>query len=165
MKKFLIVCLIIFVAGVGCKKTNIGGSGLCGCSPIEQPVLMLVVKNAAGVDLLSDKNTGAYTKNDIQLFKKDANGNPVQINFIISPPFTYYNDKFGFNTLYSAGINTIKQSGESIYLKLGNEPAYELKLQFSATKPLVDKLFINNNEAEKDNGPWASYLSVFYLTK
>ena len=165
MKKFLIACLVIFLAGVGCKKTNIDGSRLCGCSPIQQPELMLVVKTTAGDDLLNSKNTGAYTKNSIQLFKKDANGNPVQLSFAIRPPFTYYNDKFGYSTLYSAAINTVKQSGESVYLKFGDEPAYELNLQFSANKPLLDKLFINNNEAERDKGPWESYLSVFYLTK
>jgi len=165
MKKFLFVCLIIFVAGVGCKKTNIDGGGLCGCSPIQQPELMLVIKNTAGADLLSDKTTGAYIKNDIQLFKRDANGNPVQLNFYIRPPFSYGNEKFAYYTLYSAGINAIKQSGESIYLKLGNEPAYELKLQFNATEPKINKLLINNSEAEKGTGEIVKYVDVFYLTR
>ncbi|MFD0750145.1 hypothetical protein ACFQZS_08335 [Mucilaginibacter calamicampi] len=165
MKKFLIACFIIFIAGVGCKKTNIDGGGLCGCSPIQQPELMLVIKNAAGADLLSDKNAAAYAKSDIQLFKKDANGNATQLAFYIRPPFSYGNENFAFNTLYTAGINTVKQSGESIYLKLGNEPVYELKLQFNTTQPQIDKLFINNSEADKDNGTVGKYADIFYLTK
>ena len=165
MKKFLLICFVIFVAGVGCKKTNIDGGGLCGCSPIQQPELVLVIKNASGTDLLSDKNMGAYAKNNIQLFKKDASGNAVQLNFYIRPPFSYGNENFNFNTLFISGISAIKQSGESIYLKLGNEPVYELKLQFNSTQPKIDKLFINNNEAEKDNGNVAKYADIFYLTK
>jgi hypothetical protein len=161
MKKFLLVCFVIFIAGMGCKKVN----PLCGCSPIQQPELMLVIKNAADSDLLSDKNVGAYTKNNIQLFKKDANGNPVQLSFYIRPPFSYGNDSFSFSTLYATGLSSIKQSGESIYLKLGNEPVYELKLQFNNTMPKIDKLFINNNEAEKDNGTVVKYVDIFYLTK
>jgi len=165
MKKFLFVCLVIFIAGVGCKKTNIDGGGLCGCSPIQTPELMLVIKNGTGTDLLNDKNVGAYTKNDIQLYKKDASGNPVQFSFSIRPPFSYGNEKFDFNTLYTQGVSAIKQSGESIYLKLGSEPAYELKVQFNATQPKIDKLLINNTEAQKGNGTIANYVDVFYLTK
>ncbi|MGY3212979.1 hypothetical protein [Mucilaginibacter sp. HD30] len=165
MKKFLFVCFVIFVAGVGCKKTNIGGGRLCGCSPIQQPELMLVIKNAAGVDLLSDKNIGYYAKNNIQVFKKDANGNAVQLDFYIRPTFSYGNENFRFNTLFVNGLSTIRQSGESIFLKLGSDPAYELKLQFNGTQPKIDKLLINNNEAEKDNGTVAQYANIFYLTK
>ena len=165
MKKFLIVCFIIFIGGVGCKKTNIDGGGLCGCSPIQVPELMLVIKNVSGDDLLSDKNIGAYAKNDIQLYRKDVNGNAVQFNFNIRPPFSYGSEKFAYYTLYSAGISAIKQSGESIYLKLGNGPAYELKLQFNAKEPKIDKLLINNSETEKGTGEIAKYVDVFYLTR
>jgi hypothetical protein len=159
MKKFILVILAIFIAGAACKKP------LCGCSPMQQPELMLVIKNAAGSDLLNDKNTGAYAKSNIQLFKKDASGNAVQLGFNIRPPFSYGNENFNFNTLFATGLSGIKQSGESIYLKLGNDPAYELKIQFSNTLPKLDKLFINNNEAEKDNGTVLKYMDIFYLTK
>ena len=161
MKKFLLVCLIIFVAGMGCTKVK----PLCGCSPMQQPELMLVIKNAAGSDLLSDKNIGAYAKSDIQLYRKDASGNAVQLTFYIRPPFSYGNENFTFNTLYANGLSSIKQSGESIYLKLGTDPAYELKLQFNNTMPKIDKLFINNTEAEKDNGTLVKYVDMFYLIK
>jgi len=160
MKKIVLICVIIF-AGVGCTKV----APLCGCSPIQLPELMLVVKNAAGTDLLSDKNMGAYAKNDIHLYRKDASGNAVPLTFYIRPPFTYGNETFNFSTLYTSDVSVVKQSGESIYLKLGNDPAYDLKLQFSATMPQIDKLFINNGEAEKDNGTLSKYVRVFYLTK
>ena len=161
MKKFILVCCVIFIVGIGCTKV----APLCGCSPIQQPELILAIKNTVGADLLSDKTIGAYTKNNIQLFKKDANGNAVQLDFYIRPPFSYGNETFNFSTLFATGLSTIKQSGESIYLKLGNEPPYELKLQFNNTMPKVDKLFINNNEAEKDNGTIVKYVDVFYLIK
>ncbi len=161
MKKFILICCVIFIAGMGCTKV----APLCGCSPMQQPELMLVIKNADGADLLSDKSVGAYAKNNIQLFKKDASGNAVQLEFYIRPPFSYGNENFSFNSLYANGLSSIKQSGESIYLKLGNEPAYELKLQFNSTQPKIDKLFINNNEAEKDNSTVVKYVDIFYLTK
>jgi hypothetical protein len=159
MKKFILVFLAIFIAGAACKKP------LCGCSPIQQPELVLVIKSAAGSDLLNDKNLGAYAKNNIQLFKKDASGNAMQLDFYIRPPFSYGNENFSFNTLYANGLSAIKQSGESIYLKLGSEPACELKLQFNNTLPKIDKLFINDNEAEKDAGTVVKYVDIFYLTK
>ena len=162
MKKFLIVCMILFTAGVGCKKMDYGGGDLCACSPIEAPGLNLVIKNSAGDDLLSEKTVGAYTKDNIQLFRKDVNGKVIPINFSIRPPSTFGEQKFNFNFLYAPELNSLQtQTDKTVYLKLGGGEPYELLLDLS--KPGEGSLFINKKAAEREKGAVSLYLPIFYL--
>jgi len=167
MKKFLIVCFVIFVASVGCKKENIGGGGACGCSPVVGPQLMLVVKNSAGEDLLNSNTAGSFSKDNIKLFSKDANGKETQLYFNVRPPFNYTpTESFTSNTLYSVGFSQLWAANKgTIYLKLGDAPAYELNVEIDNNKSKVEKVVINNKEAEKDKGAVAKYANIFYLVK
>jgi hypothetical protein len=166
MKKFTIVCIILFIAGVGCKKTNIDGGGLCACSPKVEPELSLVIKNNAGDDLLNDKTAGAYSKDKIELFRKDGDGKIIPINFSIRPPFSYGDEKFNFNLLYTSGISYLQKPADNIiYLKLGEGKLYELNVQLNKGKYAIEKLLIDNKEAEKDKGNVAKYAAIFYLTE
>jgi hypothetical protein len=166
MKKFITALLVLFVINVGCKKENVGGGGLCGCSPMVQPPLNLVIKDSTGTDLLSDKTPGAYSKDQIKLFKKDASGNEVPVAFNIRPPFSYGDEKFNYNILSSAAGEFLRQSaGNIVYLKLGGGKTYELSLQTNDGRYDLEKLLIDKKQAEKDTGKVASYASIFYLTK
>jgi hypothetical protein len=166
MKKIIIVCVILFIANVGCKKTNIDGGGLCACSPVTAPELNLVIKNTAGDDLLNDKTAGAYSKDKIELFRKDGNGNIVPLNFSIRPPFSYGNEKFNFNLLTVPSISYLQTSDNNIvYLKLGEGKLHELSLQLNQGKYDLEKLLIDNKAAAKDTGNVAKYASIFYLTE
>jgi len=161
MKKFILVSLILFITGVGCRKVN----PLCGCSPLQSPELMLVIKNAAGEDLLDSKTSGYLSKDKIKLFKKDAKGIETQLTFYVRPPFSYGNDKFNFNSLYSFDFPYSSAGEGTFYLKTGDDPAYELKVKVNSNINGLDKLLIDNKEAEKDNGTIAKYVTIFYLTK
>jgi len=161
MKKFILASLILFIAGVGCKRVN----PLCGCSPMQPPELMLAIKNAAGNDLLDNKTVDAFSQDKIKLFKKDANGNETQIAFYIRPPFAYGNDNFSYYSLYSIGFPYSSSGQGTFYLKLGDAPAYELNAQLNSSKNRLEKLLIDSKEAEKDNGAIAKYTTIFYLTK
>ncbi len=162
MKKFTLVCFIIFIAGIGCTKV----APLCGCSPPTGAELMLVVKNSAGDDLLNSKTPGAFSKDKIQLFQKDANGNEIQVSFGIFPPSSSANDNFKFYTLYHTGFSSMLTSGQgTFYLKFADEPAHVLDLLLDKDKLKLDKLLIDNKEAEKQNGAAVGGRTVFYLTK
>lgn len=165
MKKFLFVCAIIFIANLGCKKNNIGGGGLCACSPIVEPELHLVVKNKAGNDLLSDKIAGAYSKEDIKVFQKTPDGKETPVNFTVRPPFSYGDEKFNFSSLM-VGLNFLRNSaGSKILLKLGDSKSYELSFALNEGMYDINKLLIDNKEAEKDNGKVSTFVRIFYLTE
>jgi hypothetical protein len=162
MKKFLIICLLLFTASVGCKKMDIDGGGLCACSPITGPQMFLGVKNAAGDDLLNGKTTGAYTKETIQVFRKDGEGRVVPIYFDIRAPFAYGNDQTKTYLLQLPDLNFLKPSTmNTIYLKLGESALYELELDLA--KYGEEKVFINKKEAERDKDG-KNLPPIFYLT-
>lgn len=165
MKKFLFVCAILFIANLGCKKTNIDGGGLCACSPARAPELNLVVKSKTGGDLLDEKIAGAYSKDKIKLYQKSADGKETPVNFSIRPPFSYDNEKFNFNMIF-VSLNFLRNSTNTkFYLKLGDDKLYELSLSLNDGKYDLSKLLIDNKEIEKDKGSVSKYVTIFYLTE
>lgn len=165
MKKFLFVCAILFIANLGCKKNNIGGGGLCACSPITEPELKLVIKSSTGTDLLNDKIAGAYSKDEIKVFQKLTDGTETPVNFSIRPPFSYGEEKFNFNSLF-IGLNFLRNSKDTkILLKLGDSKPYELSFALNEGMYDINKLLIDDKEAESDNGTVSKYLRIFYLTE
>jgi hypothetical protein len=165
MKKFLIISILLFIINVGCKKENVGGGNLCACSPARGPELNLVIKNNAGGDLLNDKTTGAYIKDQIAVYRKDGNSKIIPMDFAIRPAFSYGDQKFGFNSLYLGNLNFLQKTpAEVVYLKLGEKEAQELHIQLNQGKYAVEKLLIDQKEAVKDSGAVAKYADIFYLT-
>jgi hypothetical protein len=166
MKKFILVCVILFIANVGCKKMNIDGGGACGCSPVQAGLqLNLVINNGAGDDLLNDKVAGAYTRDKIELYRKDSGGKAIPIIFAIRPPFSYGDEKYKFSQLSSFDSTYVPNSaGSVIYLKLGDK-TYELTMQAKPNSYTIDRVLIDQKEAEKDNGTVAKYSTIFYLTQ
>ncbi|UOE50834.1 hypothetical protein MTO98_07060 [Mucilaginibacter sp. SMC90] len=164
MKKFFIISLLLFIVSVCCKKENVGGGGLCACSPVRVPELNLVIKNTTGDDLLNDKTAGAYAKDKITVYRKDEKSNVIPIDFAIRPGFSYGNEKFNFNFLNLGNLGFLQKTpADIIYLKLGDKEAQELHLQLNQGKYAVDKLIIGNEEAVKDSGTVAKYADIFYL--
>jgi len=165
MKKILLICAVLFAASLGCKKNNIGGGGLCACSPVTEPELKLVIKSSTGTDLLNDKIAGAYSKDQIKVFQKSANGTETPVNFSIRPPFSYGEEKFNFNSLF-VGLNFLRNSTNTkILLKLGDSKTYELSFALNEGMYDINKLLIDDKEAESDNGTVSKYLRIFYLTE
>jgi hypothetical protein len=163
MKKFLIALVVLLVLNLSCKKER----GLCACSIPVNPTLNLVLKNSAGEDLLNSTTTSSYSKNDIQLFYKDASGVSRDISFSIRPSFTYENIKFDYNQLSSSEIVKLANlSTATFYLKLGNNPTYEIVLGLGQDK-MIDKIYINNQEANKEASINKYFLAgnIFYLVK
>lgn len=164
MKKFFIISFLLFIINMGCKKENIGGSGLCACSPVRGPELNLVIKNTLGIDLLNEKTTGAYTKDRIEVYRKGGNSKMIPIDFTIRPGFAYGDQKFTFNFLNLGNLGFLQKSTAGIiYLKLGDQEAKELRLQLNQGKYAVEKLIIGDTEAMKDSGAVAKYADIFYL--
>jgi hypothetical protein len=58
-----------------------------------------------------------------------------------------------------------KPADNIIYLKLGEGKLYELNVQLNKGKYAIEKLLIDNKEAEKDKGNVAKYAAIFYLTE
>lgn len=164
MKKFLTICVILFITNLGCKKMGIDGSGTCACSPVKGPELYLVIKNNAGEDLLNEKTTGAYTKDKIELFRKDVDGKKIPLNFGIRPTFLYGDKKFNFNQLFSGDIMFLQKTGNNIiYLKLGADKVYELNLELHKEFYEIAKITIDKKEAEQDKDTFGKKIPIFYL--
>lgn len=163
MKKTLFALVILFIANIACKKiTNDGNT--CACSPMRGPELYLSVKSSAGVDLLNSKNTGAYTKDQIQFYQKDVTGKVTQLTFFIREPFSYGDNKFSNYSLYAPVSFLQSISDNIVYLKL-NQKEYKLNIQLAQTKADVDQLKIDDKTATKDTGNLSKYLNMFYLTE
>lgn len=151
MKKILIAFAVLYVINLGCKKIDESG-GLCACSPISNAsYLSLVIKNNNGDDLLSAGTAGAFTKEKIQLYRKDANGAIKSIDFKIRPPFSYgTNQSFNYNQLVSMEVAILAKSiNDTFYLKLGDDKLYELNLKMNNMK--LEKLLIDQQEAPLEN--------------
>lgn len=166
MKKFLIVCAVLFIGGVGCKKLDIGGGGLCGCSPISVPELVLVIKNADGKDMFDDKTAGAYAKDKVEMYRKDETGKIIPLRVTVRPQFRYGNETFAFNQIYSNDIAFFaKELNGIIYLKLGDRKTYELNAEFNEGRYALKKLFADKKELVKDMGPVLQFVPIFYITE
>lgn len=166
MKKFLIVLAIIIAANIGCKKIDIGGDGLCACSPISYPSLSLVIKNASGADMLNGKTPGSFAANQIQLYSMEPDGTKKNINFSIRSPFSYGTDQYIFYQIYSEQIVALATSASSnFYLKLGDNREYKLNLQLNSTTKRLEKLLIDDVQANVEAGPVANYVNgkIFFL--
>ncbi len=158
MKKFLIILVGIIVVNLSCSKDK-----LCGCSPNYNPTLNLVVKNTIGDDLLSPTSSGYFSMAQIQLYYLGANGNQVPVRFSIRPKFSYGNNQFLYQTIFSEEIAGLaKGIDQSFFLKLGSNAPIELNLQVNNTTRRLDKLLINKLNSPADNA-LTSYVDIFYL--
>lgn len=166
MKKVLIAFVALFVINLGCKKIS-DVDRLCACSPISNvPYLSLVIKNTNGDDLLSSTAAGAFTKEQIQLYRKDANGAIKQLEFRIRPPFSYgTNQLFNYNQLVSMEIAILAKSiNDTFYLKLGDGKLYELNLKLNELK--IEKLLIDKQEAPLENSTTGNtYVGTIFSMK
>jgi len=163
MKKFIIAFVILFVANLGCKK--IIDHPLCACSPITYPGFSLAVKNANGDDLLNAAIANSFTKEQIQLFQKDANGTTKQMSFYIRPPFDNTDIKFKYHQIISDEIVSLSAgTNKTFYLKLGTGATYELNLELNNGSRKVEKLLIDKKEAPMatDTGI-DKIINIFYL--
>jgi len=165
MKKFIIAFVVVFVANLGCKK--IIDQPLCACSPITYPGFSLAVKNANGDDLLNPTTANSFTKEQIQLFQKDANGTIKQISFYIRPPFDNTDIKFKYHQIISDEIVSLSagtNANKTFYLKLGTGATYELNLELNSGSRKVEKVLIDKKEAPlaTDTGI-DKIINIFYL--
>jgi hypothetical protein len=164
MKKILIAFAVLVVVNLACKKLS-DHEPLCACSPVSYPGFNLVVKNAAGTDLLDVALAGAFKKDQIQLFQKDAGGTIKQIEFQIRLPFSYGNDKFAYHFLQSYEITRLMSiNGQQFYLKLGDQPAMEISFVGNNGTKLLEKVLINQKEIPLETTGAAQYIGpIFYL--
>lgn len=154
----MIASLVLLIINISCKKLD-QGQKLCGCSPVTAPEFRLVLKNSSGEDLLSDKVTGAYSRDKIAVFYKDGDGKEVKRPFSLHEPFSYGNQKFEMNTL---GIHII--SADPIYLRLGEGKVYKISFKVSETSSRLEDFMIDDTVAEMAAGEITKYLSIYYLT-
>ncbi|KQC02250.1 hypothetical protein [Pedobacter sp. Hv1] len=166
MKKVLLAFVALFVLNLGCKKIS-DVDRLCACSPISNvPYLSLVIKNNNGGDLLSATTAGAFAKEQIQLYRKDANGEIKQLEFRLRPPFAYgTNQLFNYSQLVSMEIAlSAKSINDTFYLKLGDNQLYELNLKVNEMK--IEKLLINQQEAPLENSTTGNaYVGTIFSMK
>ncbi|WP_443944448.1 hypothetical protein ACJVDH_16200 [Pedobacter sp. AW1-32] len=161
MKKTLIAFLALFVISMGCKKI-MDTDPLCACSPVTNPYFSLVIKNLNGVDLLDTTKPGSFDHSQIQLYSKDANGNPKSISFVVRPPFSYGSDQFIYNQLLAPDISMLAKSIDDVfYLKLGNNAEFALNLKFNNFR--LEKLLLNGVELPlQQPGTNYTYVDAIY---
>jgi len=165
MKKFIAVLFVVFVANFGCKKMD-EGNRLCACSPIQEPTLVLVLKNAENMDVLNPNTNGYFATNNIQLYYQEEGETQKQLNFYIRPSFSYGNEKFDYYQLYSSEIiRKATTANQNFYLKMGNNEPIKLNVEFDGNqKYLVSKLLVNGTEADAEKGGVVNYVrNIFYI--
>jgi hypothetical protein len=150
MKKFLFVCVIMFIVNIGCKKTDFDGSAPCGCSFSEGPLLLVTIKNSEGTDMLNVNNAGAYSREKIQVYRKDAAGKETPAAFFLRAPATYGAEKIASYQLSITVLNHLQQQADNVfYLKLGDGKPYEFNVEVDQTTGQINKLFIDKKEVKK----------------
>jgi len=168
MKKFLIVFFVVFAANLGCKKLD-EGDRLCGCSPVVEPPITLVIKGTNGIDMLNPATNGYFAVNNIKMYYQSG-GTEKQVSFGLSQPFSYGAGstlKFEYYQLLSTELLTLASSTNppNLYLKLGNGEPLQLKVTMaSGQKYKVEKLLVNNVEAAAAESPLKDMRpNIFYI--
>lgn len=145
------------------------GGGLCACSPVTTPPLLLIVKGANGVDMLNPATNGSFAASSIKLYYQNGTTeNPIQ--FDINQPFSVGNsatEKIEFYQLRSSRLLDLlsAENPPNIYIKLGNGEPRQLKATMSIDqKYKVTKLLVNNVEATAEMGSFKAVVpNIFYF--
>lgn len=155
MKKLIIICVILTLSGLSCKK-------ICACSPSFSE-LFIVIRNSAG-DLLNPVTPGHYAKSQIEFYRELASGDTVRLKFDIaaprpkgnSPALNYYQFHVGEEAVSFAN------GQEKIYLKLGSGQPKLIKLKLKDNNVrYFSELTIGNKTIPADK----YYLrTLFYYT-
>lgn len=166
MKKFLIVCFLLFTVSVACKKENVGGDGLCACSLLAAPTLQLAVMGNEGKDLLNTTVSGSYSEGQIQLYRKDNLGNVKPIQFKIREPFKAGADQFNYYQIESVEIISLanQNANQVFYLKLGSRAPLEISMTIQQDKRLIAKLLIDKKEVPVVNDNIAKFGNLYAIS-
>lgn len=155
----------MFMAMMGCMKSETIEPGLCACSPVELPGVNLVVQNEAGADLLDETAEQFYSKEDINIFGIDRDGKQIDMVFSIRPPFTYKDTKFEYYTIVLPHVYSLKKEFDNkIFIRLGEGDPYELTLIFDGDSGIVKELLIDDEESQQVEEEFAKGSPIFFLT-
>lgn len=152
MKKLLIVCAILILSSVSCKK-------ICACDP-AQAYLFLAVRNAANQDMFNPSTPGYYTKDDILLYTEGLNGQINPVAFYLNPPIA---ERLGDYQIRVSSIRTVVHHGPEVYLKLGNKNPYILNITISKDGRKIDRFLIDGKNIPAHKKPDLSSLFYFLL--
>jgi len=164
MKKFILAFLVVFAANLGCKKLD-DGDKPCACSPISEPTLVLVLKNASGADVLNPVTSGYFSNNNIKLYYLEG-GVQKQLNFFVRPSFSYGAEKFDYYQLHSSEIIRQHVSGrKDFYLKLRDNEPKKINLEIATDKQFsIEKVLVDGMVATPEKGAVSSYVQhMFYV--
>lgn len=149
MKKIFIVLAIMLIVGIGCKKNLDPGGGACACSPAIESYLSLSIKGTNNLDLLNVANSGAFSKDQIQLYYKDTQGASQPIEFQIRKSYSYGQMTYAFNQLFSSRITLLaKNINNKFFLKLGDRQPLELQLKMNGNK--TDQLLVDQVDVPRE---------------
>jgi len=161
MKKIFFLLAVLFIVNLACKKNGDGNT--CACSPVTEPALTLVIKNAQGEDLLNPATSGALLESQVKLYTKSSNGGEQVSKIYIQKPVNMSpTEKFDFYQITSYEIVNLAKSGSPFYLKLGNAEPLLLTLTFNESTRKVEALVINQQPATKGEGLITSYIGSFF---
>jgi hypothetical protein len=152
MKKFVIVCTIIILSGLSCKK-------ICACDP-AQAALFLVIKNAAGQDIFDPSTPNSFTKDQVSLIAETPTGKSP-LPFYIRRPEEW----LGLNNyfIYVSSIAAAVSFSPEIHLKLGNQNQYTLNITITKDGRRIEQLLIDGKNIPASKKP--DLLSLFYFSQ
>lgn len=161
MRKLLVILAVLASLNLSCEPK-------CGCAPPPPAIpLRLVVKSVSGEDLLNPNTAGSFSLNEIQLYKKSADGKNVPIKFDIGRPVPAGADKIDFYQIVSSelkqyGSGTNWFSTDIPYLQFRDEQPLKVLIQFDSNRKI--DLYLNGYAALKESkAPYDNIL--FYFTK
>ena len=147
MKKLFIVCTIVILSGLSCKK-------ICACDP-AQAALFLVIKNTAGQDMLNPATPNYFTKDQVSLIAESPTGkSPLPFHLRRPEEWLGLNNYF----IYVSPIGAAVGFSPEIYLKLGNQNQYTLHITITKDGRRIAQLLIDGK-----NIPVSKKPDLFYF--
>ena len=149
MKKFFIICAIVILSGLSCKK-------ICACDP-AQAALFLVVKNAAGQDMLDPATPNYFSKDQVSLIAEGPTGKSP-LSFLVRRPEEW----LGLNNyfIYVSPIAAAVHFSPDLYLKLGNQNEYILHITITKDGRNIAQLLIDGKNIPASKKPDLFYFSL-----
>jgi hypothetical protein len=162
MKNFFFLLIVISNIHLSCK---------CGCElvPVSAKTCCdvssfnLVVKNAAGEDLLNPKTIGSYKTDEIKLYNQKADGTRKTISFTINQPKIGQNYKLDYFQLNSIKILPSYGNRDVTYLQFRDETP--CMVEISSSGNYLIELSINREKIERDEKLKEYINALFYFTK
>jgi hypothetical protein len=165
MKKLFVVFAMIISLNLACEKR------MCACFNPPPITFNLVVKGTQDKDLLNPSTVGNFAKEQIKLYKVEADGSHTPLKFDINKPIPTGNAKLSYYQLVSPDLVIFDRSNPNTgyftkvaFLQFGSETPYKVDLSYDQSLHKLS-LTLNGIEVPRDEKMLPFLNTLFYFSK